>query len=160
MCCWNESRKHTKFIFRISSVSLFVINTCGWNKAFRILFYFLRRLLLFARERSLSDSQCRRSRTTQRFRLVITSRRIPPHGKAGSQCIAECVVCCAEEVISGIFLLTILRRFMVAKFKYKGIILDLRLKRICACVVREERRRRREDEQKKGFKSPPLCVGE
>lgn len=41
-----------------------------------------------------------------------------------------------EEVISGVFLLTILWRFMVAKFKYKGIILYVRLKRICVCMCR------------------------
>lgn len=67
-----------------------------------------------------------------------------------------------EEVISGIFLLTILWRFMVAKFKYKGIILYLRLKRICACVVLKKRqneknikKRKKGDRRgKKGFKSP------
>lgn len=65
-------------------------------------------------------------------------------------------MCCAEEVISGIFLLTILWKFMVAKFKYKGIILYLRLKRIL-CMCRECMLWRKE-EVKKGFKSPHCCL--
>lgn len=45
---------------------------------------------------------------------------------------------------------------MVAKFKYKGIILYLRLKRICACVVKKEAQQ--ESEEKKGKKDSRVLI--
>lgn len=77
--------------------------------------------------------------------------------RAGSVCDSSAGISCFRRSNQWNFSpRTALPRFMVAKFKYKGIILYLGLKRICACVVWRKKlgkSGREKLKQGKGFKS-------